>query len=138
MFVCVIYNEVPLLCYEWLTMHNTSLFKLWGRHASEYLSHFSESTEINQVAEASSSKDDEVTNGTTEVEATTDEKEATEEVKGSTEETKVDSEKETTSATTMVQIPGSASVTVTSEGSSSKKPTPEDHEERSVDPPPPG
>ena len=85
--------------------------------------------------EATSSKDDEVTNGTTEVEATPDKKEATEEVKGATEETKVDSGKGTTSTT---MIPGSASVTVTSEGSSSKVPTPADHEERSVDPPPPG
>ena len=71
------------------------------------------------------------------MEATPDEKEATEQVKEATEETKVDSGKGTTS-TTMVQIPGSASVTVTSEGSSSKAPTPEDHEERSVDPSPPG
>ena len=69
------------------------------------------------------------------MEATPDEKEATEQVKEATEETKVDSGKGTTST---AMIPGSASVTVTSEGSSYKKPTPADHEERSVDPPPPG
>ena len=84
---------------------------------------------------------------TTEKEATPDEKEATqelteaieEEVKKAAEETggekHVDSEKE---KMTTVQIPGSASVIVTSEGSASKEPKTDDHEERSVDPPPPG
>ena len=105
----------------------------------KYLSYFSESARINQVVEASSSKDDEITNGTTEVEVTPDEKEDTQELREATEETMavkyVDSGKESTAT---VQIPGSASVAVTSEGSDGKVHTSDGHEERSVDTYPPG
>ena len=110
------------------------------------MSYFSESARINQVVEASSSKDDEITNGTTEVEVNPDEKEDTQELREATEEVKeaiaetmavkyFDCGKESTAT---VQIPGSPSVVVTSEGSDGKVHASDGHEERSVDPHPPG
>ena len=80
------------------------------------------------------------------MEVTPDEKEDTQELRETTEEVKeatvetmvekdVGSGKE---STTMVQITGSSSVVVTSEKSASAVHTPDSHEERSVDPHPPG